>query len=67
VKALQAWDALADFAGVSGARLQPLRGLGAGRGEHRCPPIRFYRSHPHEQSPSSGRGLISESFLGSTM
>jgi len=54
VKALQAWDALADVVGVSGARLQPLRGLGAGRGEHRCPPIRFYRPHPREQSPSSG-------------
>jgi len=37
------------------------------RGEHRCPPIRFYRSHPREQGPSSGRGFISESFLGSTI
>jgi len=35
--------------------------------EHHYPPIRFYRSHPREQCPSSGRGFISESFLGSTI
>jgi len=67
VKALQAWDALADVVGVSGAQPLPLRGLGAGRGERRCPHIRFYRFHPREQGPSSGRGLISEGFLGSTI
>jgi len=67
VKALQARGALADVVGVSGARLTPLRGLGAGRGEHRCPPISFYRFHPREQGPSSGRGSISESCFCNTI
>jgi len=34
VKALQAWDALADVVGVSGAQLQPLRGLASMPSSH---------------------------------
>jgi len=34
VKALQAWDALADVVGVSGARLPPLRGLASMPSSH---------------------------------
>jgi len=34
VKALQAWDALADVVGVSGAQLQPLRSLASTPSSH---------------------------------
>jgi len=34
VKALQAWGALADVVGVSGAQLQPLRGLASTPSSH---------------------------------
>jgi len=41
VKALQAWGALADAAGVSGARLTPLRSLGAVEGNTAALPSAF--------------------------
>jgi len=44
VKALQAWDALADVIGVSGAQLPPLRGLASTPSSHNaCGPT----ARPH--------------------